>query len=110
MTHQPIVFDVLGMKQAKVILPTSYNSHKKRVPLTTHDIAQANPNIIFVVDRSAAIGTTPLDKAKFEDDNLRSTSAFKNGKIVYLTPDLWYLSGAGLESTAAQLTEVANAL
>jgi len=51
-----------------------------------------------------------LDKAKFEDDNLRSTSAFKNGKIVYLTPDLWYLSGAGLESTAAQLTEVANAL
>ncbi|TBM20355.1 iron ABC transporter substrate-binding protein [Hafnia alvei] len=107
-THQPIVFDVLGMKQAKVTLPKSDN--KKRIPLTTHDIAQANPDIIFIVDRSAAIGATPLDKTKFEDDNLRSTPAFKNGKIVYLTPDLWYLSGAGLESTAAQLTEVANAL
>jgi len=107
-THQPIVFDVLGMKQANVILPKPDN--KKRVPLTTHDIAQANSDIIFIVDRSEAIGATPLDKTKFEDDNLRSTSAFKNGKIVYLTPDLWYLSGAGLESTAAQLTEVANAL
>lgn len=109
-THQPIVFDVLGMKQAKVALSKSEDSNKKRVPLTTHDIAQAEPDIIFIVDRSAAIGATPLDKAKFEDDNLRSTPAFKNGKIIYLTPDLWYLSGAGLESTAAQLTEVANAL
>ena len=109
-THQPIVFDVLGMKHAKVALAQSEESNKKRVPLTTHDIAQAEPDIIFIVDRSAAIGATPLDKAKFEDDNLRSTPAFKNGKIVYLTPDLWYLSGAGLESTAAQLTEVANAL
>lgn len=107
--HQPIIFDVLGMKPAKVIQKESADK-KKRVPLTTHEIAQANPDVIFIVDRSAAIGATPLNKMQFEDAELRSTAAFKNGKVVYLTPDLWYLSGGGLESTAAQMTEVANAL
>lgn len=107
--HQPIIFDVLGMKPAKVIQKERADK-KKRVPLTTHEIAQANPDVIFIVDRSAAIGATPLNKMQFEDAELRSTAAFKNGKVVYLTPDLWYLSGGGLESTAAQMTEVANAL
>lgn len=73
-------------------------------------IAKANPDVILIIDRSEAIGADKLEKAAFENDVIKSTSAYKNGGIVYLQADLWYLSGGGLDSLTKQIEAVENAL
>lgn len=73
-------------------------------------LSKYNPDIIFVVDRGAAIKQGALDKALWETDEIKATLAYRNKKIIVLTPDLWYLSGGGLESLSLQIDEVAAVL
>ncbi|TBU73472.1 iron ABC transporter substrate-binding protein, partial [Phytopseudomonas daroniae] len=75
-------------------------------PLTAEDIAAASPDVIFIIDRSAAIGATPLDVATLANSQLASTPAAQAKRIVYLDPPLWYLSGGGLQSLDLQIDQV----
>jgi len=38
------------------------------------------------------------------------TNAYKNGKIFYLDPDYWYLSGGGLLSMKEMIKEIEAAM
>ncbi|MBI6548430.1 siderophore ABC transporter substrate-binding protein [Xenorhabdus lircayensis] len=105
--NQAIVYDVI--KATHAVLPAKSDQDKSRV-VTADMIAQSNPDVIFIIDRSEAIGAGKLTKDQFENDQVKSTNAYKNGKIVYLQSDLWYLSGGGLDSTTRQVNAVADAL
>jgi len=71
-----------------------------------------NPDVIFVIDRDAAIGAEGAQPAKAVIENalVRETNAYKYGRIVYLDPYLWYLSGGGLASVKAMIAEIEAAL
>lgn len=71
-----------------------------------------NPDVIFVIDRDAAIGAEGAQPAKAVIENalVRETNAYKKGKIVYLDPYLWYLSGGGLASVKAMIEEIETGL
>ncbi|AOM40975.1 siderophore ABC transporter substrate-binding protein [Xenorhabdus hominickii] len=105
--NQAVVYDVIKAQRAE--LPTSVNKEKSRV-VTSEMIAQANPDAIFIIDRSKAIGAGELTKAQFENEQVQSTNAYKNGKITYLQPDLWYLSGGGLDSLTRQINAIVDGL
>ncbi|WP_340620978.1 siderophore ABC transporter substrate-binding protein [Xenorhabdus siamensis] len=105
--NQAIVYNVI--KAHRAVLPAKSDKDKSK-SVTADMIAQANPDVIFIIDRSEAIGAGKLEKAQFENDQVKSTNAYKNGKIVYLQPDLWYLSGGGLDSLTRQINAVADAL
>ena len=75
-------------------------------PLDAGAIAAAEPEVIFIIDRSAAIGATPLDVATLADSPLARTPAARAKRIVYLDPALWYLSGGGLQSVDLQIDQV----
>ncbi|HCM64032.1 MAG TPA: iron ABC transporter substrate-binding protein [Morganella sp. (in: Bacteria)] len=106
---QPVVYQVV--KAAGVELPVDANAEKgKRPQLTPEVVAELNPDVILVIDRSAAIGAGAWDKAAFETDGVKKTNAYKDGKIIVLQPDLWYLSGGGLDSLNRQVQAVAGAL
>ncbi|MDX7990039.1 siderophore ABC transporter substrate-binding protein [Xenorhabdus littoralis] len=105
--NQTIVYDVI--KAPRSVLPAKSDNDKSRV-VTADMIAQANPDVIFIIDRSEAIGAGKLTKDQFENDQVKSTRAYKNGKIVYLQSDLWYLSGGGLDSMTRQVNAIAEAL
>ncbi|OKP02925.1 siderophore ABC transporter substrate-binding protein [Xenorhabdus eapokensis] len=105
--NQAIVYNVI--KASRAVLPAKSDKDKSRT-VTAEMIAQANPDVIFIIDRSEAIGAGKLDKDQFESDQVKSTNAYKNDKIVYLQSDLWYLSGGGLDSMARQVNAVADAL
>ncbi len=121
-----LIHDILGVKRAdntpkqQPVTPNNETSHSQIKAVTPpktrpeSDIGdyliKYNPDIIFVIDRSAAIKQGPLDHALLETDKIKTTKAYKNKKIVMLTPDLWYLSGAGLESLSMQIDEVSAAL
>lgn len=75
--------------------------------LSLESVSQINPDIIFVVDRTLAIGGDDTQNSDILNNALiQETNAGKNKKIITLTPDLWYLSGGGLESTKLMFEEV----
>lgn len=101
-----LIHDILGVKEAAEGLDTHLHGSKA----SNEFIAQTNPDILFIVDRSAAIGDTPLNKSEIENKLIQKTNAFKNGKIIYLDSETWYLSGSGLNSINKMIDEVAEAL
>lgn len=76
--------------------------------LSYESISEVNPDIIFVVDRTLAIGGDDSANSDIlNNDLIQATNAGQNNKIITLTSDLWYLSGGGLESTKLMIEEVA---
>lgn len=73
-------------------------------------ILEFDPQVLFVIDRTAAIGSQSNIKADMENDILKQTEAYKNDRIVYLDGPLWYLGGGGLQSELAKIEEVLNEL
>lgn len=107
-TEQPVIYSLL---QAQRTLPApppqAADAPRQRPqPMTVETIAAANPQVIFIIDRSAAIGATPLDVATLAHSPLASTPAAQAKRIVYLDPALWYLSGGGLQSLDLQIDQV----
>ncbi|MGT2829081.1 siderophore ABC transporter substrate-binding protein [Streptococcus hillyeri] len=77
--------------------------------LSFESIAEVNPDTIFVVDRTLAIGgDTSTNADVLNNALLQGTKAGQNKRIITLTSDLWYLSGGGLESTRLMFEEVAE--
>lgn len=70
-------------------------------------IAQSNPDWIFVIDRSAAIGAEAESAASTLDNGLvAGTTAAQKDQILYLNAANLYISGGGIQSINATLDEV----
>ncbi|GAK41574.1 siderophore ABC transporter substrate-binding protein [Paenibacillus urinalis] len=69
-------------------------------------ILEFNPDVLFVIDRTAATGGESNIEADMENDIIKKTTAYQNNRVVYLDGPLWYLSGGGLESELAKIEEV----
>ncbi|NUF26934.1 siderophore ABC transporter substrate-binding protein [Gilliamella sp. ESL0254] len=104
-----LIHDVLNVKRAVplTVMPTN-NAIGKPKPTFVDDkyIKSVKPDIVFVVDRSKAIGNQGMAEHYFSQQVLNKSKTH----VVYLTPDLWYLSGGGAESINRQIDEVINAL
>ncbi|SMR82068.1 iron complex transport system substrate-binding protein [Aliiroseovarius halocynthiae] len=70
-------------------------------------IADANPDILIVIDRLAAIGKEG-DSAKVTLDNelVHGTNAWKDGKVIYLDPAPLYIAGGGIQSMTSTLNQI----
>jgi len=75
---------------------------------------QKNPDWLFVVDRSAAIGQGTAENAAArvlgENDLVRQTSAWKNRKVVYLLPQEAYIVGSGYQALTRLMDQVQQAV
>lgn len=100
-----IVHDVLGVKAADDNIQVS--NHGQEV--NYEYIAQTNPDILFVIDRTAVVGGTTSVDSTLDNDLVNGTNAAKNGMIISLDPDSWYLSGGGLTSVLKMISEIENA-
>lgn len=70
-------------------------------------ILQQNPEYLFVIDRDAVVEEgAETAKNVIENDLVKNTNAYKNGNIVYLDPNYWYLSGGGLVSVSEMANEI----
>jgi iron complex transport system substrate-binding protein len=110
-TYPALIFDELKIKRAVAAdaLPTPVigdNGRPAPVMVDSQFINQYHPDIVYVVDRSKAIGNMPIRNDYFDDKVLKRAGT----KIVYLSADLWYLSGNGLESLNRQIDEVVKSL
>ncbi|MBE6476503.1 MAG: siderophore ABC transporter substrate-binding protein [Propionibacteriaceae bacterium] len=70
-------------------------------------IAEANPDMLFVLDRATTIGQEGQSAQELLDNDLvNGTNAGKNGKIFYLSGASWYIVGAGLNNSLSQAAEI----
>ncbi len=97
-----LVHDVFGFKAADENIEISTHGQN----ITFEYILETNPDVLYVVDRDAAIGGEASAKDSIENDLVKKTNAYKNGKIIYLDADYWYLSGGGLLSIKEMIKEV----
>lgn len=90
-----IIHDALGVAPAREGLSTG--THGDAI---SHEfIAEVNPDLLYVIDRDAAIGQSGQSAAQVLDNELvNRTSAARNNGIVYLDPFTWYLAPSGLSS------------
>jgi len=100
------IHDVLPIQPAVATIEVSTHGQK----VSNEFIAEANPDILFIIDRNAAVTEKGGDKKDIENALIQKTAAYKNGKIVYLDPQVWYLSGGGITSTNKMIDEVLTAV
>ena len=100
------MYDVYGFKPVTEDIEAS--SHGSNFGFEA--ILEFNPQVLFVIDRTAATGGESNIKADMENDIIKKTTAYKNNQIVYLDGPLWYLSGGGLQSELAKIKEVLSEL
>ncbi len=101
-----ILHDVFGFAAADEGIEQSTHGQN----ITFEYILETNPDILFVIDRDAAVNSTEGAKGTIENELVEKTNAFKNDKIYYLNPDQWYLSGGGLQSVKLMVKDAEAAL
>lgn len=99
-----LIHDVLGVEPVDTSIKASTHGQS----ISMEYISDKNPDYIYVIDRGAAVGGESSAKKTVENDLVKTTNAYKNGKIIYLNPEYWYLSGGGLESVKEMVKEVGD--
>lgn len=99
-----LIHDFLGVEPVDTSIEASTHGQS----ISMEYISEKNPDYLYVIDRGAAIGGESSAKKTVENDLVKTTNAYKNGKIIYLNPEYWYLSGGGLESVKEMVKEVGD--
>ena len=71
-------------------------------------ILSVDPEVLLIIDRTASDVETI--KADIENDIIKKTRAYKEGKIVYLDGVNWYFSSNGVTTEAEKLDEILEEL
>ncbi|WP_283246466.1 siderophore ABC transporter substrate-binding protein [Paenibacillus sp. Marseille-Q4541] len=102
-----IIHDVFGFTPADENIEVS--THGQSVSFEY--IVEKDPDYLFVVDRGVinAEGDASSAKDLVENSLVKNTKAYKDGHIVYLDANYWYLSGGGLASVSEMVKEVSGA-
>jgi iron complex transport system substrate-binding protein len=101
-----IIHDVFGFGAADEDIEVSTHGQS----ITFEYVLETNPDVLFVIDRNTAVGADAAAKNTIENELVQKTTAFKEGKIIYLEPNNWYLSGGGLQSMKVMMSEIEGSL
>ncbi len=85
------IFDTLGVKPASTDMEAGLHGQ----PISNEFIQQADPDILYIIDRTAVMERRPaLDLQTLENPLLRKTKAWNNGRVVFVDAQTWYLCTA----------------
>jgi len=102
-----LIHDVIGVKPADPNLKV--DTHGEAI--TAEFIAKTDPDLLYVIDRDAAIGEEGQPAQKVLDNALvNGTKAAKNNKIIYLDPFTWYIAPNALSSVENMVKAVGDSL
>ena len=85
------IFTGLGVKPASPTAEAGLHGQ----PVSSEFIQQANPDIIYIVDRTAVMEHRPAVAIEsMGNPLLRQTNAWKNGRVIVVDAQAWYVTGA----------------
>lgn len=97
------VFDVLGVTPASTAIEAGLHGQ----PVSSEFIQQANPDILYIVDRTAVMERRPVLSADaVSNPLLRQTNAWKNGRVAFVDADAWYVAAASVTSLKIVIDDV----
>ncbi|HQZ13628.1 MAG TPA: siderophore ABC transporter substrate-binding protein [Devosia sp.] len=99
------IFETIGMKPA--VQGVEAATHGDVVSFEF--ILETNPDWLFVIDRDAATGSGS-SAAILDNELVRQTNAWKNGKVVYVDPVRSYVVNGGLPAFTQLVDQVGTAL
>ena len=76
-------------------------------------LVDKDPDYLFVLDRDAAIGTAGAKLAQevVENELMKGTAAYRDGRIVYLAhPAVWYTAEGGITALDIMLQDLESKL
>lgn len=101
-----IVYDTFGLTPVDETLePSTHGSS-----ISYEYLLEKNPDYIFVVDRTKAIGGDQSTTNLADNALVKQTNAGKNQHVITLDSQVWYLAGSGLESLPIMIDEVSKGL
>ncbi|MFN3209328.1 MAG: ABC transporter substrate-binding protein [Roseovarius sp.] len=69
-------------------------------------IRQTDPDVILVIDRSAAIGDVKTAQATLDNALVRETTAWRTGRVIYLESAPIYIAAGGVQALNATLDQM----
>lgn len=97
-----LIHDVFGIHAVDPDIEESTHG----MSVTFEYVLEQNPDILYVIDRGSAIGEEATAKQVVENELISKTTAYENGDIYYLDPEIWYLSGGGIVSMQKMIDEI----
>ncbi|NJP40920.1 siderophore ABC transporter substrate-binding protein [Oscillospiraceae bacterium HV4-5-C5C] len=97
-----LIHEGLGVKAADETVEESTHGEESSYEY----IAEVNPDILFVIDRTQVAGGSTDAAATLDNDLIKATNAAQNDKIIYLDPECWYLASGGLNAMKVMVSEV----
>lgn len=73
-------------------------------------VLDQDPEVLFVIDRTAAVGGDDSGEALEDNPVIQETQAYQNDQMIYLSPDAWYLAEGGATTIEIMLEEVSAVL
>lgn len=101
-----LIYDVFGFDPVDPTIEVS--THGQSVSFEY--LVKYDPDYLFVIDRGSALGGPSGAAALIENELTQSMKAIRNGNVIYLDSDVWYLSGGGLASMERMVKEVSGAI
>lgn len=101
-----IIFNELGFTPTDASIEVSNHGQS----ISYEYLAEKNPDYLFVIDKGAVTGSGNPAKETVENELVKTTNAYKNGKIVYVDSVAWYVGGAGFKALDKMIDDVENAL
>ncbi|AOA58104.1 siderophore ABC transporter substrate-binding protein [Acinetobacter larvae] len=97
------VFDQLGVKSASQVNASSVHGQ----PISSEFIQHADPDILYIIDRTAVMEHRPVIAAdQVSNPLLRQTKAWKNGRVIFVDADAWYVTAASVRSLHIVIDDV----
>jgi len=97
------VFSDLGVTPAGEASETELHGR----PVTSEFIEAADPDILFIIDRTAVMEHRPvLTRDQIANPLLESTPAWANDRVIFVDPEAWYVTAAGPTSLSIIIDEL----
>lgn len=97
------IYNALGVKSASPSAETG--SHGQ--PISHEFIYKYDPDIIYVIDRTAVMGNkAAIKKSDLNNPLLQQTKAWKNNRIQFVDSEAWYITGASYTSLMIMIDDV----
>ncbi|OTN76593.1 hypothetical protein A5886_001670 [Enterococcus sp. 8G7_MSG3316] len=101
-----ILYDTFGFIPVDDTLEASTHGES----ISYEFLLEKNPDLLFVVDRTQAIGGEESQSAFISNEIVQETNAGQQDKIIELDAEVWYLAGSGIESIERMLTDAQPAV